>query len=96
MTISYTWVKLVLQTGLVKKRSCRDTHRRRLPKPLPGVLLHIHANKHAWLHDEQYYDLITILNDATGQIAPAPYAGRLHADGLEMLDGRMTIHFGLH
>jgi transposase len=68
--LSYTWVKLALQgAGLVKKRSRRGTHRRRRPRrSLPGMLLHIDASKHAWLQDGRYYDLITILDDATSEI----------------------------
>ena len=68
--ISYTWVKLALQgAGLVKKRGRRGTHRRRRPRrPLPGMLLHIDASKHAWFQDGRYYDLITILDDATSEI----------------------------
>ena len=71
--LSYTWVKLALQgAGLVKKRSRRGTHRRRRPRrPLPGMLLHIDASKHAWFGDERYYDLITILDDATSEIYDA-------------------------
>jgi transposase len=68
--LSYTWVKLALQgAGLVKKRSRRGTHRKRRPRrPLPGMLLHIDASKHAWFQDGRYYDLITILDDATSEI----------------------------
>ena len=68
--LSYTWVKRVLQgAGLVKTRSRRGTHRRRRPRrPLPGMLLHIDASKHAWFQDGRYYDLITILDDATSEI----------------------------
>ncbi len=68
--LSYTWVKLALQgAGLVKKRGRRGTHRRRGPRrPLPGMLLHIDASKHAWFQDGRHYDLITILDDATSEI----------------------------
>ena len=47
--LSYTWVKAALQgAGLVKKQRRRGTHRRRRPRrPLPGMLLHIDASKHA-------------------------------------------------
>src|SRR4051794_32083337 len=70
LRISYTWVKLTLQTaGLVKKRSRRGTHRRRRPRrPLPGMMLHIDASKHAWFGDGRYYDLITLMDDATSEI----------------------------
>jgi hypothetical protein len=68
--LSYTWVKLALQgAGMVAKQKRRGTHRRRRPRrPLPGMLLHIDASKHAWFQEERYYDLITILDDATSEI----------------------------
>jgi len=67
--ISYTWVRMALQgAGLVKKQRRRGTHRRRRPRrPLPGMLLHIDASKHAWFGDGRHYDLITILDDATSE-----------------------------
>jgi len=68
--ISYTWVKTALQgAGLVSKQRRRGKHRRRRPRrPLPGMMLHIDASKHAWFGDGRYYDLITILDDATSEI----------------------------
>src|ERR687887_525207 len=68
--ISYTWVKMALQgAGLVSKQRRRGKHRRRRPRrPMPGMLLHIDASKHAWFGDGRYYDLITILDDATSEI----------------------------
>jgi hypothetical protein len=33
--------------------------------------LHINASKHAWFGDGRYYDLITLLDDATSEIYPA-------------------------
>ena len=73
--LSYTWVKLALQgAGLVAKQKRRGTHRRRRPRrPLPGMLLHIDASKHAWFQDGRYYDLITILDDATSEIYYAQF-----------------------
>jgi transposase len=84
IAISYTWVKLALQTaGLVKKRSGRGTHRRRRERQrLPGMLLHIDASKHAWFQDGRYYDLITILDDATNEIY---YAQLVHEEGTRTL-----------
>jgi transposase len=69
LKLSYTWVKLALQgAGLRPKQRRRGTHRRRRPRrPLPGMLLHIDASKHAWFQDDRYYDLITILDDATAR-----------------------------
>src|SRR5690348_10094636 len=82
--LSYTWVKLALQgAGLVKKRSRRGTHRRRRPRrPLPGMLLHIDASQHAWFQDGRYYDLITILDDATSEIY---YARLVEEEGTRTL-----------
>ena len=75
--ISYTWVKLALQEAkLVAKRNRRGTHRRRRPRrPMPGMLLHIDASKHAWFQDGRYWDLITILDDATNGIYYAQLVG---------------------
>lgn len=68
--LSYTWVQKALQgAGLVAKRSKRGTHRRRRPRrPMPGMLLHIDGSKHCWFQNSQRYDLIVILDDATGEI----------------------------
>jgi len=73
--LSYTWVKRALQgAGLVKQRKRRGTHRRRRPRrALPGMLLHIDGSSHQWFQDERWYDLIVVLDDATGEI----YYGQL-------------------
>jgi hypothetical protein len=82
--LSYTWVKLALQTaGLVERQKRRGTHRRRRPRrPLPGMMLHIDASKHAWFQDDRYYDLITILDDATSEIY---YAQLVEEEGTRTL-----------
>jgi transposase len=82
--LSYTWVKLALQgAGLVNKQRRRGTHRRRRPRrPLPGMLLHIDASKHAWFGDGRYYDLITLLDDATSEIY---YAQLVEEEGTRTL-----------
>jgi hypothetical protein len=82
--LSYTWVKLALQgAGLVKKQRRRGTHRRRRERrPLPGMLLHIDASKHAWLGDGRYYDLITIMDDATSEVY---YAQLVEEEGTRTL-----------
>jgi transposase len=84
LQISYTWVKMALQgAGLVNKQRRRGTHRRRRPRrPLPGMLLHIDASKHAWFGDGRYYDLITILDDATSEIY---YAQLVEEEGTRTL-----------
>ena len=67
--LSYTWVKLALQgAGLVKKARKRGVHRkRRPPRPLPGMLLHLDGSHHRWFQDDRWYDLIEVLDDATNQ-----------------------------
>ena len=68
--LSYTWVQKALQgAGLVAKRGRRGKHRRRRePRPMTGMLLHIDGSKHQWFCDERWYDLIVILDDATKEI----------------------------
>jgi len=68
--LSYTWVKLALQgAGLVARGRQRGVHRkRRLRRPLPGMLLHIDGSHHRWFQDERWYDLIVILDDANSEI----------------------------
>jgi len=82
--LSYTWVKKALQeAGLVSKQRRRGKHRRRRPRrPLPGMLLHIDASKHAWFGDGRYYDLITLLDDATSEIY---YAQLVEEEGTRTL-----------
>jgi len=64
--LSYTWVKLLL---LVKQQSRRGAHRKRRPRrPMRGMLLHIDASRHAWFQDQRWYDLLSILDDATSEI----------------------------
>ena len=69
MELSYTWVKLALQgAGLVKKARKRGVHRkRRPPRPLPGMLLHLDGSHHQWFQDDRWYDLIEVLDDATNE-----------------------------
>ena len=70
MTVSYTWVKALLQgSGLVAKDKPRKKHRRRRErKPLKGMMLHIDGSTHEWFGDERWYDLIVLLDDATSEI----------------------------
>jgi transposase len=67
--LSYTWVKLALQgAGLVKRARKRGVHRkRRPPRPLPGMLLHLDGSHHQWFQDQRWYDLIEVLDDATNE-----------------------------
>jgi transposase len=68
--LSYTWVyQALVGAGLVQKRRKRGPHRRRRPRrPLPGMLLHIDGSKHRWFNDDQWYDLLVILDDANTEI----------------------------
>ena len=70
MTVSYTWVKKLLQgAGMVAKDRPRKKHRRkRERKPVAGMMLHIDGSKHQWFGDERWHDLIVLLDDATSEI----------------------------
>lgn len=70
VTLSYTWVKNLLQgAGLVRKSRDRKPHRkRRQRRPVPGMLLHIDGSRHQWFQDDRWFDLLVILDDATSQI----------------------------
>lgn len=63
-------MKLALQgAGLVAKARKRGVHhKRRERRPLPCMLLHIDGSRHRWFQDDHWYDLIVILDDATGEI----------------------------
>ena len=68
--LSYSWVKGVLQgAGLIARGGKRGVHRQRRPRrPLPGMLLHVDGSEHRWFHDDRWYDLLVILDDATSEI----------------------------
>jgi transposase len=68
--LSYSWVKLALQgAGLVAKARQRGVHRRRRERrPMIGMMLHIDGSPHRWLGDEQWHDLLVVLDDATSEI----------------------------
>ena len=68
---SYTWTKTYLQNrGYLKKAPRRGAHRRkRLRKPLPGMMLHQDGSRHCWIPNfERALDLIITLDDATNEI----------------------------
>jgi hypothetical protein len=69
VTLSYSWVKAALQTaGLVPRARKRGPHRRRRERrPLPGMLLHLDASRHAWLPTGQQ-DLVSVSDDATNEV----------------------------
>lgn len=85
--LSYTWVQKALQgAGLVARRGKRGKHRRRRePRPMPGMLLHIDGSKHQWFGDERWYDLIVILDDATKEIY---YAQLVEEESTRTVTGR--------
>ena len=70
MTVSYTWVKSLLQgAGFVAKDRARKKHRRRRErKPLTGMMEHIDGSKHQWFGDDRWFDLIVLSDDATSGI----------------------------
>jgi transposase len=77
ITLSYSWVKGVLQgAGLVARGRKRGVHRKRRPRrPLPGMLLHIDGSRHRWFQDQRWHDLIVILDDASSEIYYAQLVG---------------------
>ena len=71
--LGYTVTRLALQAaGLVKRAPRRGAHRRKRPRrPLPGMLLHQDAARHAWLAGRPALDLVVTLDDATSEIYSA-------------------------
>ena len=67
---SYSWTKSVLQSrGLTSKARKRGAHRRkRVRKPLAGMMLFQDGSQHAWLAQGPELDLIVTMDDATSQI----------------------------
>jgi transposase len=71
--LGYTTTRLHLQkTGAVQPAPRRGAHRRKRPRrPMPGMMLHQDASKHAWLADQPALDLVITLDDATSKIHSA-------------------------
>ena len=71
--LGYTVTKLHLhRAGLVKPAPRRSAHRKKRPRrPLPGMLLHQDASRHAWLDGAPPLDLVVTLDDATSAIYSA-------------------------
>ncbi len=69
----YTWTKTFLYSkGLLERAKRRGAHRRKRPRrPLPGMLLHQDASRHAWLGGQRALDLIVTLDAATSAIFSA-------------------------
>lgn len=70
---SYSWTKAFLQSrNLLPKAAHRGAHRRRRPRrPLPGMMLHQDASRHAWLAKGPALDLVVTMDDATSEIYSA-------------------------
>lgn len=70
---SYTWTKTFLHSkGLLEKAKRRGAHRRkRVRRPLPGMMLHQDGSRHEWLAGQPALDLIVTLDDATGALYSA-------------------------
>jgi hypothetical protein len=71
LSCSYTWTKTYLQNrGYLKRTPRRGAHRRkRLRKPLVGMMLHHDGSRHFWIPSfESALDLIITLDGATGEI----------------------------
>jgi transposase len=70
VTLSYSWVKHALQTaGLVPRGRRAGVHRRRRERrPLPGMLVHLDASRHAWLPGVRQDDLVSVSDDATNEL----------------------------
>jgi transposase len=88
VTQSYSWVKKLLQTaGLVAVSHRRGVHRRRRERrPLPGMLLHIDASRHAWVPGAAQ-DLVSVSDDATNEL----YYARLVPE-----ENTLTVMAALH
>jgi transposase len=69
----YTWTKTFLHSqGLLHAAPRRGAHRRkRLRRPLPGMMLHQDGSRHEWLGGQAALDLIVTLDDATSAILSA-------------------------
>jgi transposase len=69
----YTWTKGFLQSkGLLERAERRGAHRRkRLRRPLPGMMLHQDGSRHVWLSGQDAMDLIVTMDDATSAIYSA-------------------------
>jgi transposase len=70
---SYSWTKAFLQSRhLLAKAPRRGAHRRKRPRrPLPGMMLHQDASRHAWLPQAPPLDLVVTMDDATSEVYSA-------------------------
>ena len=42
--------------------------KRRVRRPLHGMLLHMDCSRHPWFQDDRWYDTVVITDDATSEI----------------------------
>ena len=70
---SYSWTRTFLQSrNLLAKAARRGAHRRKRPRrPLPGMMLHQDASRHAWLPQAPPLDLVVTMDDATSEVYSA-------------------------
>ena len=77
ISVSYTWVKMLLQeSGLVARGKKRGQYRRRRDRrPLPGMLLHIDGSIHRWFEheDDEMQTLLSVIDDATSECLAARF-----------------------
>jgi transposase len=68
--LSYTWTKTVLQQrGFIKLAPKRSAHRKkRVRRPLPGMMLFQDGSTHEWLVGQPKLDLIGTMDDATSEV----------------------------
>lgn len=68
--LGYTVTRLCLQSaGLVRAAPRRSAHRKkRVRRPLPGMMLHQDASRFAWLGGEAQHDLVVTMDDATSAV----------------------------
>jgi transposase len=68
--LSYTWTKTLLQQrGLIGVAPRRSAHRKkRVRRPLPGMMLFQDGSTHEWLIGQPPLDLIVTLDDATSEV----------------------------
>jgi transposase len=95
-TISYTWVKELLQeAGLAEKARGRGQYRRhRERRPMRGMLLHLDASTHEWLAGLPAMDLNVVLDDADGRILHAAFVPQEGTHSTIQALAHVLKHFG--
>jgi len=88
-TLGYTVTRLALQaSGDAKRAAGRGQHRKkRVRRPLPGMMLYQDASTHRWIGDLGYdVDLVVTMDDATSRIYSALFVAE---------EGTMSSFLGL-